>query len=202
MPVAAASKQLPATSGLQDCIDLALQTRQANWVSFGNAHEVPQAPDKEDDTWCVGNVCHRQQSAYIAHSRADAAYGNQDGVIGTFSVEVHTNLNGRQAKWTINLAWSSGPTIAFVGLNLTCREDKNNLPDSICGSSGFKPTVGPGAVSWKSRVINGERLANSNPYYAELTGAFDASGSRIGMDTLRTLHFNCFGDDNCYFPER
>lgn len=122
--------------------------------------------------------------------------------VGVGLDEVHTNLNGRQARWTINLAWTSGPTITYVGLNLTCRENKNNLPDSICGSSGFKPTIGPGTVSWKNRAINGERLASSNPYNAELSGSFDADGSRFGMRTLRTLQFNCFGNDNCYFPER
>ncbi|GAA2305013.1 hypothetical protein GCM10009853_072590 [Glycomyces scopariae] len=201
-PVPATASEPPAAAGesLQSCIDRALREHRANWVCTGPSAGVPDR--SEDDTWCVGNVCHRVKSAYIAASRPDAAYGNQDGVIGTFSVNVNTNLNGRQAKWTINLAWSTGPAIAYVGMNLSCREDKNNLPDSICGSSSFKPAIGPTAVSWTSRTINGERLNNSNPYYAQLSGQFDAGGSRYGMDTLRTLTFNCYGDDNCYFPDR
>jgi hypothetical protein len=194
----------PGSDTLQDCIDRAMQAQQTNWVCFGPPKEDPASAVNEDDSWCVGNICHYRRSDYSADSRADAAYGNQDGVTGTLTVQVHTNLNGRSAQWIISLAWTTGPAIKYVGMTLACREDRNNLPDGTCGSSGFKPSIGPTAVSWKSRVIQGEKLKNSAPYYAELSGAFDAGGSRWGMETLRTATFNCLGGDNdrCYFPDR
>lgn len=48
----------------------------------------------------------------------------------------------------------------------------------------------------------GNRLSDSNDYYSTVSGYFYADGhsQRFTMSTLRSAGFNCYGNDNCYFP--
>ncbi len=49
-------------------------------------------------------------------------------------------------------------------------------------------------------TIYGYRLDNSNQYYAQLKGNFNAAGYSItwGISPLKTGMVQCWGNDNCY----
>ena len=56
--------------------------------------------------------------------------------------------------------------------------------------------------SYHSPTIYGNRLNDSNDYFSTLGGYFKAAGytRTWTMSTLRSAQFNCYGNDNCYFP--
>jgi len=158
------------------------------------------------DTYCEHTaICTRYRSAYISWTKANASYGNSSGGIGSFDIVLRTNLNGRQMRWRTEFWHDSGPALRFENVFIYCRED-NTGPDSNCGSHGADGGDGDfyiGTGSYRSGFINGNRLNDSNDYYATISGYFFPSGyPRYIITTVRSAQVNCYGgsDDYCYFP--
>ncbi|WP_434739376.1 hypothetical protein [Micromonospora sp. SH-82] len=155
------------------------------------------------DTWCeTGSICRRKINNYAAETKGNAAYGNTSGVIGSYDVVLRTNLNGRQAQWRATLIWDSGPTLDFNDTYVNCYEERNNLPDANCGDHYVGgPVIGPSGWRWDSGTVYGNRLVNSNEYYADVNTLFTPSGYPTYIAApLRSQQFNCYGTSNCVFP--
>jgi hypothetical protein len=152
------------------------------------------------DTWCEnGSICHRTVSNYIGETKGNATYGNSNGVIGTFDVVLRTNLNGRQAQWKVSLIRDTGPSLQFFNVQVNCWEEINLLPDNSCVVHGAGAPFVSGR--WNSSTLFGNRLANSNEYYGAVNGGFTPSGyPAYPLGTLEGAYFNCYGNDNCYYP--
>jgi hypothetical protein len=55
--------------------------------------EVVASAVAGDDGWCEnGSTCTSRISRYISHTKGNAAYGDGDGVIGTFDANLRTNF--------------------------------------------------------------------------------------------------------------
>lgn len=94
----------------------------------------------------------------------------------------------------------TGPGIQFQDVDVECYED-NVGPDSFCGNEerGW-PYLSPGA-KWNSGLLYGNRLDDSNEYYGKVTGQFIPNGYPLfTIGPLESKRFNCYGNDNCYFP--
>lgn len=138
-------------------------------------------------------------------TKGNATYGNQDGVIGAFDIVIRTNLNGRQAQWRVFWYHDLGPSLSFASGRINCREDVALAPDSYCGS--FFVDRGDGAFPLPPDVtspplIYGDRVTDSNEYYGQISGYFTPRGyPRYTIGALNTARMNCYGTDNCYFPQ-
>ncbi|WP_155852611.1 hypothetical protein [Arthrobacter sp. H14] len=217
---------------LQPCVDLAVKQKHQQWVCTGqgmtiqkNAKgktvdgfvpletQMPEIKELTDigfstmainyDGWCeYGGVCHRFVSSYISETKGNAAYGDQDGAIGSYDVIVRNNLNGRQTRWMVALDYDSGPALSFTSSRMRCWE-KNWLGPSTCGVHTVASTkISRGDPRHTSGIIYGNRLNNSDEYYSQFTSNFTPNGyPRYGARALNTPAFNCYGDDNCYFPQ-
>jgi hypothetical protein len=211
---------------LARCIDAALSSKAESWTctpagltitdNAGKQSFSPVEPSvapttvsggvvvmDDYDGWCEnGSICHRVISSYIAETKGNAAYGNQNGVIGTFDVVMRINLNGRQAQTKVTLIWDSGPGIKFNEVWANCWEEINLFPDTNCGNHyAGAPSIGPGNWRYDSGTLYGNRLNNSNEYYMAVSGRFTPSGyPQYVMGVLESKYFNCYGNDNCYFP--
>lgn len=162
-------------------------------------------PADDYDSWCETKpVCHREISSYIHETKGNAAYGDAGGVIGSFDVILRNNLNGRQGRWSVKLIHDSGPSLSFDLLYVNCFKDITILPDTNCGNhpadnEGGYVYVGTGA--WYGPLVYGNRLVDSDGYYATVDSYFTPSGyDAYYMAPLRSENFNCYGTDNCYFP--
>ncbi|MFS8095780.1 hypothetical protein LFM09_01455 [Lentzea alba] len=213
---------------LAGCIEAALKSQAESWTctpagltvagNSGKQSFTPISPGvapsvesggvtalDDYDSWCeFGSVCHREINDYAAETKGNAAYGNQNGVIGTFDVVMRINLNGRQAQTKITLIWDSGPAIQFNEVWGNCWEEINNWPDTNCGNHyAGAPVIGPVGWRWNSGTLYGNRLDNSNEYYMAVSGRFTPSGHPLYvMGVLESLYFHCYGslNDRCYFP--
>ncbi|SCL26922.1 hypothetical protein [Micromonospora inyonensis] len=159
------------------------------------------------DTWCeTGSICRRPISRWINETKGNTAYGNRSGVIGTYDLIIRTNFSGRQPRHDLSLIWDTGPSIDFNDVYIRCREDRNNLPDLNCGDHFVGgPTIGPAYFRWNAGTTYGNRLANSNPYYADVTAEFWPTGYPMYTAApLRTQKWYCppdvGSDTSCYFP--
>jgi hypothetical protein len=167
--------------------------------------DVPTAITADDyDYWCEnGSTCTRKISNYISETKGNGAYGDSHGTIGNHDLIIRTSLNGRQANWNVSVIWDGGPTIYFSNFNVNCREDQFG-PDPNCGvfrAIGNGNYVGPSRTRVNSGTIYGNRLNDSDPYYAQLGGYFTPDGyPRFTFGTLNTARWNCFGTSNCVFP--
>jgi hypothetical protein len=213
------------TAALEPCVEAAKKTGATAWTctptgltiamdAAGNPSgaftpiaaavparvEGPVGTLDDYDTWCEnGSICHRTIGDYTGETKGNAAYGNSQGVIGTFDVVLRTNLNGRQAQWKVTLIRDSGPTLQFSNVRVNCWEEIAAWPDNSCGTH----TAGSPFVSgrWNSGLVYGNRLANSNEYYGAINGSFTPTGRpAYTMGTLESRYFNCYGTGNCYFP--
>lgn len=152
-----------------------------------------------DDTWCeYGSVCHSTMSDYASKAKGNAAYGDANGVIGTFDVVLRTTLNGRQPRYTVSFYHDSGPTVVITS-QVNCVKDQTF--DASCGHF----SVGKRTVSdyWNSGLIYGNRIADNLPdnYFSTITGSFTASGRSYQLGTLRSVDFICpSGSGGCTFP--
>ena len=139
------------------------------------ASATPMAGTSDpDDSWCENaSICHSDISDYISKTKGNAAYGNQNGVIGTFDVVLRTNLNGRQPRYTVKYIRDTGPTLTIKG-TVNCVKDQ--VFDGTCGHY----SVGTRTVSSKytSGLINADRIANDKPdnYFSTITGTLTAKG--------------------------
>jgi hypothetical protein len=164
-----------------------------------------QSEPSNYDTYCeYSGTCVGYRSAYIGWVKGNALYGDSKGGIGSFDVILRISLNGRQPQYFTKFYHDSGPPLSFSGTTINCREDNGVLPDSNCGnfgafngSSSYNLRTG----DFNSKIIYGNRLNNSNDYYSTISGYFTPSGYPVfTLPTLRSPQFNCFGNDNCYFP--
>ena len=184
-PVAA--ETTPSTP-LAACEDAALAGDYSSWVCLG------------------GNLTGVDASTGVLESKGNAAWGDQSGVRGTFDVALRTNLNGRSARWTVYLTVDSGPNILINEQWVNCYEDLNYWLDNNCGQHRVKAQGG--VTSWtinysvfKSPLLYGNRLENSNKYYGQTSGRFAPSGFQtLVMSPLKSAEFECWGTGNCVFP--
>ena len=122
---------------------LEVSPRPADPAKSGPTGDVQpfDLPDPDDyDTWCEnGTICSRLvpglpgQSVYISETKGNAAYGDEDGLIGNFDHIVRTNLNGRSARWNVTYYHDNGPQLYFPRADVLCWEQVQIFPDSNCG---------------------------------------------------------------------
>ncbi|WP_253776997.1 hypothetical protein [Goodfellowiella coeruleoviolacea] len=211
---------------LRPCIDTALRIDAPNWVctpsgltiqNTSGVGFVPIAPtvapstertpgitQDDHDNWCeTGSACHRIVSNYTQETKGNVAYGNQDGLIGTYDVILRTDLVGRQAQWRQSLILDTGPAIQFNEVWVNCWEETTMTPGINCGNHyAGAPVVNGVSPYFNSQLLFGNRLNNSDEYYGAVTARFTPSGySQYVMGMVETPRFNCYGStDNCYFP--
>ncbi|MFT4294966.1 MAG: hypothetical protein QM582_06080 [Micropruina sp.] len=156
------------------------------------------------DSWCEsGTVCHRLKSDYIEETKGNAAYGDNNGLIGAYDAIVTTNLNGRQARWKLTLIREYGPTLNFAD---------GGAPTQIvcwdwwgwtwigCGNHYFTKMPNALKTRWTSKMIYGNRLENADTYHGALETYFTAAGHsrRWVARTLNTGDWTCpRGDGVC-----
>jgi hypothetical protein len=227
-PALPAAKSDGGAAALAPCINLAVKQRVAQWIctadgltslsrdAAGNLTRsftsiAPSGASEgsdnrlldDYDTWCEnGSICHRKISSYISETKGNAAYGNQSGALGSYDVVIRTNLNGRQAQWRVTLIWDSGPSLDFNDTYVNCYEEINNWPDTDCGDHYIGgPVISGSSWRWDSGIVYGNRLNNSNEYYAAVNTYFTPSGYPTYIAApLETQRFNCYGSSNCVFP--
>jgi len=158
------------------------------------------------DTYCeYTSICTGYSHDYISWTKGNASYGNSNGGIGSFDVVLRTSLNGRQPQWRTMWYHDSGPALGMQNMFINCRED-NTGPDSNCGVFGADNGDGTfyvGTGHYSSPTIYGNRLNDSNDYYATVSGYFHPAGyGTFAMSALRSAQFNCYGGSTapCYFP--
>lgn len=140
-------------------------------------------------------------SQYISETKGNAAYGNQNGVIGSYDAVIRTNITGRKSNNTLTLIWDSDPSLRFTGGRIFCYEDRN--PDLNCGTNIVSDrTMSSTSWRWSTGLMNGEKLVNGNYYYNQYATSFTPTGySKYTAGKLNTQRFWCpRGAAGCYFP--
>lgn len=216
------------------CIDAAIAADYEHWLCVGDvlsyqdstqskwvrqrikSGSTSTAPSQRSgtgeyyDTWCEnGSICRRNVTDYIHETKGNAAYGDSDGVIGTFDQILKVNLNGRSQRLQGIWYWDSGPAVEFTGMRIQCREEQFG-PNPNCGS--YAPdnnqngafTVSRSDVKDTGRVINGEPVEDDGEYYAEITGYFNPAGDfpRTPLAGLKSSLWQCSRNwsPDCKFP--
>lgn len=167
----------------------------------------PMAGGDYEDIWCeTGSVCSETLSSYRSRTKGNAAYGNQNGAIGAYDVIVTTNLNGRQAQWTVRLIWDSGPGLKFYSPTVHCRQ-KSFWGTINCGDhqTSYNPyiTWAGSGYNYLSNILYGNRLVNGAEYYGQFNTQFQPDGYPMYIaGVLNTRVFNCPSSSgaNCTFP--
>ncbi|MCO1339385.1 hypothetical protein BJH93_10855 [Kocuria polaris] len=156
------------------------------------------------DTWCeTGTICKRKISSYIYDVKGNGAYGNEKGAIGSYDVIVRTNLNGRQATWTVTRIWDSGPSLKFTSSYQRCWEQRAALSPRSCGAHSLTGVTLSSGTYRNVKKIKGNYLKNSNNYKGIFSTKFTPKGySTYTASNLDTGTFNCYrtSSDICYFP--
>lgn len=213
----------------ESCVQAALTRKIAEWTclgpilshdgtreqisldpAIGNRMQRQMAPmdepEENDDTWCeFGSVCTNNINSYASKTKGNTAYGDGDGVIGTYDVILETNLNGRQAEWTVTIYRDTGPELVFTNQWVNCFEQVSNWPDSVCGSHEVPDAYLSDYRSWTSPTLRGNYLSDSSTYYGAYNGQYytlEDDEFYQSVPDLEGARFNCFGssDDICYFP--
>lgn len=226
------SAHVKVRPGLQPCVDLALQQKARQWVcnaeglqvskdaagrqvnkfvqkkSTDYTTDVAPAPTlyaaaDDYDSWCeYGTICSRKITNYIAETKGNAAYGNQNGAIGSYDAILRTSLHGRSAHWQATVIWDSGPRLTFYSSTVQCTE--LSFVALNCGTH-ILPSVSPATYSPGDRIdyslIYGNYLSNSNYYH----GSFRTSFTPAGYPAYRAANltgttFDCRGTAICKFP--
>lgn len=153
------------------------------------------------DTWCeLGTICTRSISSYISETKGNAAYGDQNGVIGSFDIVIRTNLNGRQARWNTYWIHDSGPSLGFSNASISCNEDGNIWGCGVHAADNGDGAFSVGTGRYNSPTVYGNYLSNSNDYWADVTANFLPSGYWLfSIAPLATDTFYCPSSGNCYF---
>ena len=159
-----------------------------------------QAVEPDPDTWCEhGTVCTNRYSASIAWVKGNLAYGDQNGVIGSWDNVLRVNMNGRSPRYTLYAIHDSGPTV-YLNLSLTCNEVP--WPYSQCGYSARHPVISASSRKYNSGLIHGAPLSDATTYRATVGGDFQAAGHSQDfiIGALRSLTWKCPSSGNCTFP--
>ncbi|MFC8411765.1 hypothetical protein [Arthrobacter sp. NPDC057259] len=156
----------------------------------------------EYDTWCEnGSICQRLITDYIAETKGNAAYGDQNGAIGAYDIIIRTNLNGRQANNTVTLYHDAGPALGFTEAAIECFEMRPWTTSNPCGSVPLPP-FSISASNWRysSGLKYGNYLANENPYLVEVSYSFLPAGYNLYIPPpLTNIEFSCPSSGNCSF---
>jgi hypothetical protein len=162
------------------------------------------------DAWCENSGrCHsvKDPGRYIGVTKINMAHGYIDssGIHkqGQFDVVITTNLQGRAARWYVNLYWDSGPSLSFRDMAFTCNRVKDHAVDPDCGNYGILayPVLKSTSWKWKSKTVSGSYLHYSAAYYAEFEWeAYPSSpGARWIPGLKETDRFKCYGTSDCRF---
>lgn len=173
--------------------------------STSDDDQAAAAAADDYDSWCeTGSVCTRYPNGYISETKGNAAYGNQNGAIGSFDIILKVYLNGRQPQWITKFDHDTGPSLNFSNMYVNCVKDQ-----TFDGSCGHHLIGGDGAFAispypnnrYNAPTIYNNVLTQSDDYFGTITGRFTPTGYGLyTMGTLRSPNFNCFGTGNCYFP--
>jgi hypothetical protein len=173
----------------------------------GPPSESPEGGSDDLDTWCgTTPVCHRTINNYTSETKANAVYGDESGVRGTFAIILRTSLNGRQPQWNLSIIHDTGPALEFFNLQIHCEQHNSILPDSNCGAfNAGSPRVDI-RKRFNSPRIYGPRLVNDADYYSVVGGGVVPEGfAPQGLPALQGETFRCGGNvivesAKCYFP--
>lgn len=193
-------------SGKSETREFARLATVESLAATGDPLAAASATFDDFDTWCEVSVCSRKKTAYISDTKGNGTWGVGTSIKGTFDVGLTTELNGRQAQWTVKMTKDSGPDLKFTETWVNCYEDRDWFPDLGCGE--VRVTTTGGATSWTvgfpvftAKKIYGNKLINSNKYYAVVSGRFTPVGySPLVLTQLKSLEFTCWNTDNCVFP--
>lgn len=86
-------------------------------------------------------MCTRKITDYVSETKGNAAYGDADGVIGSFDVVLRTNLNGRQPQWVGSLIKDSGPPIDFINVFINCERTTRDPTQTAATSRSTTATA-------------------------------------------------------------
>lgn len=156
----------------------------------------------EYDTWCEnGTICDRLINDYIAETKGNAAYGNQNGAIGAYDVILRTNLNGRQANNTVTIYHDAGPSLGFTNNTIYCFEVPIGVFAQPCGETPpVSFTVSQSNRKYSSGLKYGNYLANANPYLTQVRTSFLPAGYNMyEAAPLTNKTFNCPKSGNCRY---
>jgi hypothetical protein len=159
---------------------------------------VSAAAADDYDGWCEnGSICRRNITRYIHETKGNAAYGNQDGAIGSFDMILHVELNGRSPRLKGVWDWDSGPALAFTGVRIQCREEQFG-PNPNCGTYAPDPNengafnISRSDTRDTGRLINGKPVEDDGTYYAEIVGYFTPTGyPRYTISALHSGQWTC-----------
>lgn len=133
----------------------------------------------EYDSWCEnGSICNRLISAYIAETKGNAAYGNQNGAIGAYDIVIRTSLSGRRANNTLTFYHDAGPTLGFSGTTINCIQVPEFSFAQPCGSTPVSDfSIGQGNFRHTTGLVYGANsLTNSDSYVTQVTTSFLPAG--------------------------
>lgn len=146
--------------------------------------------EEDYDSWCEnGSICSRDISPYVTEVKGNAAYGNQDGVIGTYDAVLRVSLNGRHPNGIVTLIWDSGPALSFNGSRYHCYQ----VGVTMCGSKVIDDTrVTSTSRRSSSGFVNGNDLTNDADYYNGYETNFIPDGyPQYTAAPLNTHKFTC-----------
>jgi hypothetical protein len=223
-------------AGMQACIAEANRIRPEAWTCMGGeltvsadnrgrstdtayvvAEDVtlspaPAAPGRDDyDSWCEnGTVCSRKINDYTAEVKGNGAYGDSNGVIGSFDIVYRQSFDGKLPRWRTLLDWDSGPEINPGTWMNVCRVNVSAGPDGYCGKNDVNLVSVNAAAPrswWPSNgrwAYNAQRLTGSGNYHDDHEGEFTAFGHRpmFKAGTLHTGRWNkCNSSTGCKYYE-
>jgi hypothetical protein len=172
------------------------------------AQAAAAAADPGDDGWCEnGSKCTSRISKYISHTKGNAAYGDSDGVIGSFDVNLRSNLNGRSPRVRGQFDYDSGPRIVFHNTQIQVIEDqlgpnpvaRAEYVDGPDGNGSF--AIGPNDEVDRGPLINFKPLADANDYWNQIKGRFEVPNRMdFTLGTLKSAKYHCQTGEECYFP--
>jgi len=165
---------------------------------------LPTKGGDDWDVWCEkGSVCSNNVNAYYSKTKGNVAFGNTDGVLGTFDIIIETRLSGRGARWTLVLNWDSGRTVYFIDPYIQCLHPRFLQSPSACGQYGTTsdPFISSASYRWSmTRYKPPFTTGVSGDYYGEYRAKFRvAGGPTLYLSPLRTNSFYCPTINPCKF---
>ena len=153
-------------------------------------------PADDYDSWCEsGSICGRSISAYIAEVKGNGAYGDGNGVIGSFDQVLRASMSGSRPGWRALLDWDSGPAITPQEFTISCKKHVASGPDPVCGStktwyagvisSSKTRTWYPNSTTYSFLDVN--LGGSTTKYHDDYRGTFFAAGKKPLFST-GTLH--------------
>ncbi|MFI1864304.1 hypothetical protein [Streptomyces jumonjinensis] len=196
--------------GLRACVKYAERLRSQSWTCTGGVFlATTDSRGRQDDTmkviaqdvrstarprpisgaaddydsWCEnGSICGRKISRYIAEVKGNGAYGDGDGVIGSFDLIYRQSFDGKRPRWRSLLDWDSGPRISPGKWRNNCRINIRDAADKYCGKNpvGFNDIDQERTRAWwpgsRSYEYNEQRLTDGRKYHDDHLGEFVAWG--------------------------